>query len=48
MHCCTGLPSNREKGGGTDNDGNLTPLSMINTTIEIVMGAIGSGVGNGI
>ncbi len=33
---------NQREGGGADNDGNFTPLSTINTTIEEVMGAIGS------
>ena len=39
---------NQREGGGANNEGNSTPLSMINTTIDKVMGAIDSGVGNGI
>ncbi len=36
---------NQREGAGVDNDGDFTPLSTINTTIDKVMGAICSGGG---
>jgi hypothetical protein len=36
---------NQSKGGGADNNGSSTHLSRINTTIDKVMGLIGSGGG---